>query len=131
MAAQRRHGGQAVEQVVCEHLLGVAYGREVVNLVPLLQQRHEFHQAGKLRVAQPECQRLGPCTQALHQHIAHAATPSSVRAKPLKPPFFRCTISSEIAAGVTPEMREACPSVSGRCFCSFCRTSIDSAVTCR
>ena len=28
--------------------------------------------------------------------------------------FFRCTSSSEIAAGVTPDMRAACPSVAGR-----------------
>ena len=33
--------------------------------------------------------------------------------KVLKPPFFRCTSSSEMAAGVTPVMRDAWPSVSG------------------
>ena len=32
--------------------------------------------------------------------------------------------------GVTPEMREAKPKVSGRCLLSFCRTSIDKAATC-
>ena len=37
--------------------------------------------------------------------------------------FFRCTSSSEIAAGVMPEMREARPSVSGRCLASFWRAS--------
>ena len=31
----------------------------------------------------------------------------------------------EIAAGVTPEMRAAWPTVSGRCALSFCWTSID------
>ena len=30
-------------------------------------------------------------------------------------PRFRCTSSNEMAAGVIPEMRAACPSVSGRC----------------
>ena len=30
-------------------------------------------------------------------------------------PRFKCTSRIEIAAGVTPEMRAACPSVSGRC----------------
>ena len=35
------------------------------------------------------------------------------------PRRFRCTNSSEIAAGVTPEMREAWPIVSGRCSRSF------------
>jgi hypothetical protein len=29
-----------------------------------------------------------------------------------------------MAAGVTPEMRDAMPSVSGRCLLSFCRTSM-------
>jgi hypothetical protein len=28
-------------------------------------------------------------------------------ANPAKRPFFKCTISNEIAAGVTPDMREA------------------------
>ena len=37
--------------------------------------------------------------------------------------FFRWTSSSETAAGVTPEMRDAWPSVAGRCAASFCRTS--------
>ena len=49
--------------------------------------------------------------------------------KPLKRFFFRWTSSSEMAAGVTPEMRVACPSVCGRCWVSFWRTSKDSAVT--
>ena len=131
MAAQRRHGGQAVEQVVREHFLRVTHGRQVVHLVPLLQQREELQQTQELRIVQPQRQRLGTRAQALHQHIAHATTPSSARTKPLKPPFFRCTNNSEIAAGVTPEIREAWPSVSGRCFCSACRTSIDNAVTWR
>ena len=38
---------------------------------------------------------------------------------------FRCTSSREIAAGVTPWMRDAWPIVSGRWCASFCRTSID------
>jgi hypothetical protein len=51
-------------------------------------------------------------------------------AKPLNRFFFRWTSSSEIAAGVTPEIREARPSVSGRCLLSFCRTSMLRAATC-
>jgi hypothetical protein len=30
---------------------------------------------------------------------------------------------------VTPDIREACPSVAGRCFAKVCRTSKESAVT--
>jgi hypothetical protein len=38
---------------------------------------------------------------------------------------FRCTNSSEIAAGVTPWMRDAWPMVCGRCCASRCCTSFD------
>ena len=44
-------------------------------------------------------------------------------------PRFKCTISSATAAGVTPEMRDACPSVSGWCWLSFCCTSADKPLT--
>ena len=41
----------------------------------------------------------------------------------LAQPRFKCTSSSEIAAGVMPEMRAAWPMVSGRWRLSFCCTS--------
>ena len=39
--------------------------------------------------------------------------------------FFRCTSRSEMAAGVTPGTRLACPTVAGRASPSFWRTSWD------
>src|SRR6185437_14949201 len=47
------------------------------------------------------------------------------------PRFFRCTSRIEIAAGVTPGMRPACPIVAGRDCCSFWRTSCDRPVSCK
>mgnify|MGYP000561850646 CR=1 FL=1 len=45
--------------------------------------------------------------------------------------FLRYTINSDMEAGVMPEMREACPRVSGRCLFSFCCTSFDKPRTVR
>ena len=42
---------------------------------------------------------------------------------------FRCTSSSEIAAGVTPLTRAAWPTVAGRARFSFSSTSADSPRT--
>ena len=44
-------------------------------------------------------------------------------------PRFKCTISNATAAGVTPEIRLACPTVSGLCWLSFCCTSADNPLT--
>src|SRR6185503_2396252 len=100
---------------------------QVVGLVPLEQQAHQLqqllvgvrfeaelaHTAGELFV------------EARHrQRPAHAAVS---RARPT--PRLRCTSKREIAAGVTPEMRDAWPTVSGRCWLSFCWTSIESPRT--
>ena len=43
---------------------------------------------------------------------------------------FKCTSRIETAAGVTPAMRAAWPTVAGRICASFCRTSFDSPATC-
>jgi hypothetical protein len=40
--------------------------------------------------------------------------------------FFKYTRSIEIAAGVTPGMRPAWPSVAGQASLRRCRTSVDS-----
>src|SRR5690606_19523921 len=121
------------------HLGRIADRCEVVDLVPLLQQTEVGHQGVHLRIAQAKPQRLQPihqyfpaCTGCIH-HRAHAAPSASTAtvAKPLKPPCFKWIISSEMLAGVIPEMREACPRVSGRCWASFCRASNDNALTCR
>ena len=50
--------------------------------------------------------------------MVRAAAPVAARVPPelvLANLRFRCTSSTEIAAGVMPEMRAAWPSVSGRC----------------
>ncbi len=44
--------------------------------------------------------------------------------------FLRCISSNEVAAGVTPGMRPACPRVCGRWRMSFSRTSDESPLTC-
>jgi len=54
----------------------------------------------------------------------------SLAAKPLNRPFFRWIKSSETAAGVTPEIREAWPVSPGGALLSFWRTSKLSAPTC-
>ena len=82
MAAQWGHGSQTVEQVVREHLLRVAHGREVIDLVPLLQQRQKFQELCELHITELQRQCLGTGAQALRQHIAHAGTSPSARAKP-------------------------------------------------
>ena len=138
MATQGQHSGQAVEQVVGQHFLRVAHGRQVVDLVPLLQQGQKLHQLRKLRGGQLQPHRsrtfLQACLQGFGGGCTHAATSPSAcaafKAKSLKPPFFRCTMSSEMAAGVIPVMRDAWPSVSGRWRVSAWRASMLRAVTC-
>jgi len=44
--------------------------------------------------------------------------------------FFRLTRINDTAAGVTPGIREAWPTVAGRCSMSFCFTSEDKPDTC-
>src|ERR1700761_4212957 len=44
--------------------------------------------------------------------------------------FFRWMIRMEMAAGVTPGKRPACPTVSGRASVSFWRTSFERPETC-
>ena len=129
---QRRDDGQAVEQVVRQHLGRVAHGGQVVNLVPLGEQIEIRQQLRVLRGRETQAKRSGAFGQALLLRVAHAAlaTAGATPVKPLKPPFFKWISSKEMAAGVTPLMRPACPSVSGRCFCSFCRTSMDRAGIC-
>lgn len=68
-----------------------------------------------------------PSTQRRPQ--AACRPPRSLAARAGSRPFFKCTSSSDTAAGVTPGTREACPSVCGRWVASFCRTSKDRAFT--
>src|SRR6185369_2780979 len=101
------------------------------DLVPLEDKCAVGQQALALNVGQRQTQRgRAFAQQLLLAHSAAGISASSVsRANAWCPPFRRWIISSEMAAGVTPEMREAMPSVSGRCLASFCRTSKLSALT--
>ena len=71
-----------------------------------------------------------PVAPALQEADASRSPCPSVAAKPLKRPFYRWISNNEMAAGVIPEMREAWPSVSGRCLSSFWRASKLRADTC-
>ena len=121
---QWRNGRQAVEHMVRQHAGRVAQGGEVVDLVPLLDQ------------GQITLELLLLCRQQIHPHLLGGMEDigcshhSLAKAAVLKPCFFKCTISSEMAAGVTPDILDARPSVSGRCLFSVWRTSKLSAATC-
>src|SRR6185369_8534027 len=106
-----------------------ADGGEVVDTIPLGDQRQIGQQPVGLRIVQRHADGAGTVEQR-RPHAAAPGTSAGRRSKPLKRPFFRCTSSSEIAAGVIPEIRDACPKVSGRCLSSFWRTSKLRAVTC-
>ena len=68
---------------------------------------------------------LGAALASVAARPCRALMPSLPASARCRSRAFRCTSSSEIAAGVMPEMREAWPSVSGRCRLSFCCTSIE------
>jgi hypothetical protein len=109
----------------------VAHGGQVVDLGPFLHQVQVGQQAAtwaSLRSrpsASPRAQRL---IQFMHQAATAAilsGAPSAAhwQANPRTRFFLRWTSSSEMVAGVMPEMREARPRVSGRCLASFWRAS--------
>src|SRR6476646_3716289 len=116
--------GQRVEQMVAHDFSGFANRREVVGAVPLFQQFHVSHEQslGPLRELKPE---LGyaPVKRVPRCHAVLCST--------VLKPRLRCTSSREIAAGVTPEMRAAWPTVRGRWRSSFCWTSTESPFTWR
>jgi len=131
--SQGSHCRQAVQQVMRHHISRVSHRGEVVDLVPLGDEAQVGEQAitdGR-RKCEPQFQeRAGQ--QPVRVKNAQAASRVRVPPRPSKPrnrPFFRCTSNSDIAAGVTPEIREAWPKVSGRCRLSFWRTSTLSAET--
>src|SRR6266446_6945930 len=120
--------------MTADHLLPVPYGGQVVDLVPLLQQYEILKELVPLAATQRKTYLCCSICEAPVQvrlrsprhQCRHAADLSGVRS-----PRFRWTRSSEIAAGVIPEMREAWPIVSGLCWFSFCRPSIDRPSTLR
>jgi hypothetical protein len=118
---QMRQHGERVEQVMAHHRERIAQRGQVVGLVPLRHQRDigeqplariRFHRQTELSRAALE--RL---TRGHAVLIDGVSLPCALR--------FRCTARSEIAAGVTPEIRPAWPSVCGRCAASFWRTSTE------
>lgn len=132
LTSQGPDDGQAVEQVMGQDARGVAQRSQVVNLVPFQNQRGVGQKLFALAViqAQPERRRaLAQLPIGTHSPTC-CDSAAAFCAKARCPPLRKWIISSEIAAGVTPEMREASPSVSGRCLASFCRTSKLSALTC-
>ena len=110
--------------------------REVVRPIPLLKQAQQTKKTiGESRLRrQNGVESLQPFPQAPRQRrfvgVRHAAElVVAVDAAPGLPERFKWTRSKEIAAGVMPEMREACPKVSGREAASFCCTSFESPRT--
>ncbi len=97
---------QRVEQVVADHPHRVANRREVIGLVPLHQQLDIGNQLFLRGVGQRLTERGEPAAQRGGRH--HALFFCGVATR------FRCTRSSAMAAGVTPDRRAACPTVSGR-----------------
>jgi len=120
--------------MTADHLLPVPYSGQVVDPVPLFQQREILKKLVPLAATQRKtyfrCSIFEAPVQfglrSPRHQCRHAADLSGVRT-----PRFRWTSSSEIAAGVIPEMREAWPIVSGLCWFSFCCTSIDRPRTLR
>src|SRR5262245_5473130 len=109
------------------HPVTLADGSQVVDAIPLFEEIEIALEAFDLRLAQRDPERLDA---ARERGFAHAAL-CSVRAALFAPRRFKCTSNSEIAAGVTPAMRDAWPTVSGRCCASFCCTSIERPRTVR
>ena len=116
-----RQHREAVEKMQHHHLVGLADRGEVVHAIPL---RDEVEIARELlhgAVGQLELHRRDTRADLLRErHARPSCTTGAASARRL-----RCTSSSEIAAGVTPWMRAACPTVSGRCCASFCATSFE------
>ncbi|MPM48561.1 hypothetical protein SDC9_95286 [bioreactor metagenome] len=95
-----------------QHFVGITHRRQVVDLVPLLQQRKKIDELGVLLFTQIQPELLRTISQLFQQgRLTHAAASTEIcpdrLMKSLKPPFFRCTSSNEMAAGVTPDMRDA------------------------
>ena len=126
-ALQRRDHRQAVEQMMRQHRRRVAHRRQVVDLVPLEDERAVGQQllaSARSLSARPSA--AAPSRSASSWLIRRSCGGFGRRVAARRrdaPPFRRWISSSEMAAGVTPEMREARPRVSGRCLLSFCRTS--------
>lgn len=116
---------------------GAAQRREVVRGTPASQQRGVMLEAIELALVGSESERGAdlPKIRRLDRPDWRSRRPAQVTADESRPNEtrprrrFRCTSNNEIAAGVTPEILAACPSVAGRTAASFCLTSNESART--
>ena len=101
---QVRHHGKRVKQVVTHHFGRIADRGEVERAVPFRKQREVAHELGFGAARQLEAELAH---SALQRRLwSHVVSWSAARN-----PRLRCTSSSEIAAGVTPEIRAAWPMV--------------------
>lgn len=69
-AAQVRVNGQAVEQVVRQHILAAADRSEVVGTIPALELIEQAQESAGLRLRQGETESSGVSDQFLHIHFA-------------------------------------------------------------
>ena len=84
-------------------------------------------------LSQPELESLGHVMQELELEPGKALLTQNEPADGvylLRAGAVKILVNKEMVAGVMPEMREACPRVSGRCLASFWRASMDRAETC-
>src|SRR5690606_29652703 len=113
--------GEAVDEVP---LLGLGHGGRRDEVDPPVHPRQLLGEEGELLApVRREVVEGVPGHQGVGSAAALAPSPAGWRWR------FSSTISAETSAGLTPEMREACPSVSGRILESFSRASIVMAVT--
>ena len=137
VARQVRQHGERVEHVMRDHSLRLANRRQVVRAVPLARAARDTRRA--CRAAPCGSEARAPADGQRAEAVVDASIVADRRAScrlrgaigAFAKPRFRCTSRSEIAAGVMPEMRAACPIVSGLCRLSFCCTSVEKPRTVR
>ena len=109
--------GERIERVVRDHALRLADRGQVVRAIPLREQREIRRELRGARRRQRDAEGGEAAVQACRAAGARAAAVMPIAgARRRAKPRFRCTSSSEIAAGVMPWMRAAWPIVSGRCW---------------
>jgi len=89
-----------------------------IHSTPSIYAAHKERHSSSICRLQPTNRNVSSARRKLYgkvppQTVAQMSQAAATNS--LNPDFFKCTNNSEIAAGVTPEIREACPKVSGRC----------------
>ncbi|MNJ67274.1 hypothetical protein D3C77_634330 [compost metagenome] len=108
-----------------DHFVGIAHRREVVGLVPFDQQGQVGEQLGLLLFTERYAQLGSALDQFFGMASGHGGHQAVCSRLWPAPHFFRWISSREMAAGVTPGIREACPRVSGRACVSLWVISLD------